>query len=348
MYKQLKLCSFRKVLPRCIASLVLAGILFAVTGFGVFALIGGPRDISSVPSGEMDGSFVSFDINRVVSAFASAGSSSAPSTEYFILDLGDGKYMSLESGSKYFRILENAANQSEDYYMNDSGILNKLGTYSGQVVPLDDELYDFLTDWIDEVGVLITDGTPAAERTLHLSVDFQRVNGMSFTAIWILSAAALALILYAAAEIVMVFTGAYCSSVKKAISASGDTDESAIDADFDSAPVFGHIRVGRRFIWYFKGTSARAVATPDVIWAFKQLDTRLLGRYPNILSVYLTDRSSIELGTHTPEEREQICKVIAGYGHPFVEGYTQQRAQLFAHDFAQFRALAAKASKPNG
>jgi len=346
MYKTLKRQSLKKVLPRCVAALVLAAVLLAVTGFGVFTLLAGARDLDQIPVDQLEGSLVRFDVSRVISAFASAGGST-PSEQYYILDLGDGRYLSVTAGRGALALLDRAADQSEAYYMNGSGILNPLGVYSGQVTAMDEELYDYLTSWLDQVGVLELAGGSAEASALPLTVNFQKLGGMSFTLIRVLSLIALALILYAAAELILVLSGVYCAAVKKAVTAGGD-DGAELEADFAAAPVFGHIRVGRRYVWYCKGARARAIPTTQIIWAFNQLDSRLMGRYPHILSVYLTDRSSVELGTHSPEERDQICRVIAGYGSPFLAGYSQQRAQLFAHDFPQFKALAAKAAKSAG
>ena len=338
MYQKVKLRSLKKILPRSIAALVLAVILLAASGFGVFTLLSKPQALASVPEAELEGAYVSFDLSQVIASFASEGSH----REFYILKLDENKFMSLTASEKYFEKLALAASQSEDYYMNNSGILNKLGTCSGKVTALDEELYAYFTDWVDEVGVLITDESKSVQECcLQLTVELGAVNGRSNTLIWVLSGIALALILYAAAEIVMVLTGVYSRKLKDVV---GEDNMDEVDEEFDTAPVFGHIRVGRTYTWYWKGASPRAVATKDIIWAFNQLDSHLMGKYPHILTVYLTDRSCLELGTHTPEERAEIAGVIAGYGNPFVYGYSQDRAHMFAHNFARFKTLAAKAA----
>ena len=54
----------------------------------------------------------------------------------------------------------------------------------------------------------------------------------------------------------------------------------------------------------------------------------------------MTDRRNDEIQTATEAERDKIAEAIASKGYPFVHGYSQERAHMFAKDFPAFKALA--------
>ena len=68
-----------------------------------------------------------------------------------IVRLDNDIYLSMRADGKSEEKFERATDQSYDYYRNDSGIMNQMGTISGQVTALDDESYQSMSDWITPI-----------------------------------------------------------------------------------------------------------------------------------------------------------------------------------------------------
>ncbi len=324
MIKTLRSQSLRAVLPRIICAVLLCAILLAVTGFGAFKLLAGPKPVSE---SSRPGDYVSFDLSQVIVGYATASVSGSVVRTYYILDLGNGKLGSLCVPKGEEGLLSAALRQSEAYY-NDGTLdtLARMGQAEGHVSALDSSYYDLMVEGLDTVSL---EGEP-----VPVEVTWQRVGTMGKTWTLILSAAALALLLLAAAQLIAVLSGAYQKKALAAAQAVLPLTEA--EEDFKNAQRFDQTYLGDRLIWYQLGAASRCVPTEGVVWGFDRLDSRVLGTRRYTLYLYDRDGNAHDIRTKTEQERPLLAKAVEEKGHPFVYGYSQDRAHRFAADRAGF------------
>ncbi len=328
MYKTLKKMSFRAILPGFIITLICAVIVLAVAAPCLVSLIGG---ISELDESVSDGDIVRFDSMMVVAGFATVSNSGGETVKtYYIIDLG-GKYMAMEASPKYDSVLSNALLQSESYYHTHAiDSLSPMGEISGTVSGMDSETYSFLRQGLDSADL--------EGEIVPYTVTLGNIGYLPRTAFIVLLCVGLIILAAAAAELALAFSGVYQKKARGL--AEGQYSPQEIEADFDDADVFDHVRVGDKLLWYQIGAGTRCAAIGDIIWGFDRIDARMLGSRRYSLYLYTSDGASHDIRTKTEGERRPIADAVAGKGQPFIYGYSQERAGLFARDRAAFKRMA--------
>lgn len=329
MYKTLKRTSFRAILPGFVITLLCAVIALAAAAPCLAALSGRASELdASVTAGKA----VRFDSMMVVAGFASASNASGETVRtYYMIDLGGGKFMAMEASPKYDGALSGALKQSEGYYHTHTiDSLSPMGEISGTAADMDDETYDFLRQGLDSAGL---DG-----EIVPITVVLGKVGYLSDTAFTVILCIGLVMLAAAAAELALAFSGIWQKKARDFAESLYSPEETA--EDFENAEVFDHVHLGDKLLWYQLGPRTQCAAVSELLWGFDRIDGRVLGsrRY----SLYLYDSNGVchDIRTKTEEERRPIADAVAEKGYPFIFGYSQERAGLFARDRAAFRRMA--------
>lgn len=342
MYKTLKRESLKYVLPRIVVCALAAAILLAVCAGGLVHLMVGPVDLKQVDTNQLDGEYVSFDASEVIVAFANltakGDSGSKTIKTYYLLPVGDGSYMAVMDRKEHnANILDRAMEQSHEYYLGDLETLTKLGTLSGTVKPLEDDMVSYMTDCIDNYALPgYEEGRDSARLIVSYQVNLGYVGFLTTTWIAVLGAMAGVAVLLLVVQLVVLFGGVYQKSLRALI---GDRE-----TGFDVAVKVERIRVAD-YIWYTKGPGSRAIATEDVVWGYAMPEPMVVSKYRWPVALYTKDQKLVRLTFMEQKNCQVFLDVVAAQGKPFIQGYTSEYSQMFQQDMERFMREAEQAAK---
>lgn len=328
MYQSLRKLSFKAVMPRFLTALVCAVILICLCAPALLDLVLGARDFNADSSA---GDYVSFEKRYVVGAFAQESSKGTPRSTYYIVDLGGSRFAALKVKVKYVSELSDALTQSESYYHSKTiDELKPMGTAKGTVSAMDPQTRGFLEQGLEKAEL--------EGEIVPITINMGKISFLSPAALAWLGGFGLAFLIWAAIELALVFSGFY---QKNARAAAGSicSDEEA-EADFDAAIVFDHVRVGEKLMWYQMGAKSLCTPVSELLWGFERLDSRVLGSRRYSLELYTRNGECVDIRTRTEAERQPIAAAITSRGNPFIYGYSQDRAALFARDRNAFIRMA--------
>ena len=335
MTDYLKKVSKKRMMPKIIALFAAALLLLIATKFGIFSLILGPTTAGETAAEDLMGKYVSFDASDSIAAYASLGSSGSSKMQYYVLTWGD-KYISISATSEHYNLLEAASEQSQEYYLGDLTELSPLGELKGTVVKLEDDLKDFMISGITGIGIPGADTAEEAEaHVVPYTIKLGYVGWLPQTWCLVFTALALLCIAGAVALLVLLNTGFYH---KNALAVVGG-DKNA-EADFETSTLHDQIRVGKRYIWYFKGPKSYALPTSSVVWGYCEANPMVVSKYQWPMALYTQDKNYHCVHIATKDEINQILSEIAAHKYPFVEGYTSAKNKMFQSDFQAFFELA--------
>lgn len=342
MEKTLRKASLKKVLPRILVCFLLAVVLLALTGLGIFKLMAGPTPLSSVDLADAEGRYVSVDASQALAGFATYSVNDEVTKEYFILDIGNGQYMAISARGDSIDLLESAGDQSEDYYVNATlDSLNSIGTVSGVISALPEELETYLDDAIDSIASYLPDLDGVSDPTgqlLYLSLDIDRIGLFSTSAVVVLSVIALVFLLLAIIQLVLVCSGFYQRKAKAVLdqAISGEEDRKAVEEDFAAATIVEHVRVGKRFTWYQHGARTDVVDNNQILWAYCQIEPLVVSKYRWPMCIWTRDGE--QTGPHLQSQKsvKTILQALEANGCRFLSGYDANRLRSCTSDFDAF------------
>ena len=338
MYQAMKRHSLLAAMPRLILALVLAAVLLGLCLPGVVTLLGGAADLNTLGADARVGDYVSFDMSRLMSGYASLSNSSGKTLEtYYIVHLDGDIYLSMKASGKYESRFERATSQSYDYYRNDSGILNEMGKISGQLVALDEESFTSMSDWITQskLNGFETEGAYTGT-ILALEMELNHAGLLSVTWNWILFVLGLLCLAWFVLELRLALSGRAWRQVTETL---GDDAEAA--QEWAQAEPFGNARIGQTHIWYHNRGRSYVLLVDEVVWVYKQFDSMVLGRYKWPVSIFTSKQDYHELCVAEDSQREQLIQILRDHGGHFVAGYSQDNYDQYVNDFKAFCARAA-------
>lgn len=340
MTDYLKKVSKKRMMPKIIALFAAALLLLIATRFGIFSLILGPTTADKTAAEDLQGKYVSFDASESIAAYASLGSSGSAKMQYYVLTWGD-KYISITATSEHYNLLDAASEQSQEYYLGDLTELSPLGELRGTVVRLEDDLKEFMVSGITGIGIPGADTAEEAEaHVVPYTIKLGYVGWLPQTWCLIFTALALLCIAGAVALLVLLNTGYYLKNVTAVVG----SDKNA-ESDFETSTVHDQVRVGKKYIWYFKGPKSYAVPTASVVWGYCEANPMVVSKYQWPMALFTQDKSYHCVHIATKEEINQILAEIAAHKYPFVEGYTSAKNKMFQNDYQAFFELAKENKK---
>jgi hypothetical protein len=342
MEKTLRRASLKKVLPRILVCFLLFIILLAVTGLGVFKLLAGPTALSQLDAADAQGRYVSVDASQALAAFASYSTDDDVSEEYFILALEDGRFMAISAKGSNIDLLEAAGDQAENFYVNGTlDTMQSMGSISGTVTTLPDELHDYMDQALESMSNYI----PAlqgengySDQVLYVCLKTGRVGWMPSQAVVVLTALALLFLVLGLAQVALVCSGSYQREVHALLKPylRTDDDRAALEADFAAAQTIEHVRVGRLYTWYQVGARSMVLRNDQIVWGYCQIEPLVVSKYRWPMCLWMRDGSC--LTPHLEDQRsvKAILKALADGGSQFLSGYDANRLRRCEANFDDF------------
>ena len=343
MYKILRKESFKRLLPRILACVLVLVILLGLCGGGLVRLAAGPKLLDAVDISDPAGKYVSFDASQVIVAFASLSSKSEGSSKtlktYYLLPVGDEQYIAvLDRKEKNSASLDKAMEQSREYYLGDLTDLTPIGELSGTVKVLEDGMMEYMTDCIDKYQLPgFEEGRDSAHLILPYQVELNRVGLLGEQTVVILGILSLVVLILLIVQLAVLLAGCYQTRVRALM---GEETE-----DISAMTQIERVRVGE-FILYNKGPGSRALKTSDVIWGYAMPEPMVVSKYRWPVALYDLEQHMTRINFMEQKNCEEFLKAIAAQGNPFVKGYTSEYAEKFQQDFGAFQEMAGRTIEP--
>jgi hypothetical protein len=319
--------------------------MLAVSIPGLLKLAIGPKPLAEQNLEELDGTYVSFDASEVIVSFATLSVSSDSKTEtletYYLLPGGDGTYLAvMDTKEEHDELMEQAMDQSHEYYLGDLETLTALGSIQGTATELDEDMIDYMVECIEkyELPGYTEDGdTYALIRPIQINLG--QAGFLRSTYSVVLGVIGLVFLLLTLALLIPALTGAYQKKAASIVLAEHTQEEA--EKLFQDAAQIERIRVGA-YIWYQKGATTHVLKTSELIWGYTMPEPLVVSKYRWPVALYDMQQNQTQICFQDKKDCEKFLEAIAAQGHPFVNGYTTAYAQQFQEDFEGFAAQAAK------
>lgn len=338
MYKILRKESFKQVLPRILACVLVLVILLGLCGGGLIRLAAGPKLLDGMDLTDPAGKYVSFDASQVIVAFASLSSKSDSGSKtlktYYLLPVGEEQYIAvLDRKEKNSASLDKAMEQSREYYLGDLTDLTLIGELCGTVKALEEDMQDYMTDCIDNYELPgYEEGRDSARLILPYQVELDQVGFLSEKMVYILGALAIVVLIVLILQLAVLFAGCYQKRVRKLM---GEEPE-----DIDSMTQIERVRVGE-YILYNQGPGSRALKTEKVIWGYALPEPMVVSKYRWPVALYDITQNMTRINFMEQKHCKEFLNAVAAQGYPFIKGYTSEYAEKFQSDFEVFLREAA-------
>ena len=347
MKKKIRGVYLAKILPAAAAMLVLAAILFAVTGFGAFKAFGEPVQMKTLAADELKGKWAYVRISDILGDFAASAKSRAADgsvveykERYCVLLTDSGDYVGVcIRGKSELIAAEQYVSALEAYTTEELSQFN-MGSVTGTVGKLGDDLYSILCDWVEQESGAEHDEQFYKEHVLPIVLENGHLGTMPAILTWILSIIAVLLVAAALVFIIAAFTGYWEKPMRSLITSEG---ADAANAMFDAGEDFGpKLRVGKDRIFVSGKLVTDVVKTEDVIWTYGR--SRRLDAGGTVWSLIIKTTGGEEYSAQTGDAGsvQAATDKIVSFGGPVVTGFDKDKQRLYERDLTGFIGRAKK------
>ena len=234
----------KKAWTRLIAALLAAVVLLAVSGFGVFKMLGKPKSLmpddmsmlyaegsaeEGAPAGVQLGDYVQHEVNLIMKNFAEGYRGDTVRERYGVVPV-NGKLVAFRFPQRWLESEQAIVDATQELLNGTAQYIDKYIVVRGTVQPMPEsvsgELYSWFADnqeWMQQAG-LITSEQDAAASLADYMVSVDSVGKLPIGAVIGLTAAAGLCILYALYELIRILLKGY--AVKQTEEAPEDAAES--------------------------------------------------------------------------------------------------------------------------
>lgn len=354
MLETLKKRSRSSNLIRAIVSIIVAVALFAFTKFALFDVITGPAklDITADPA-TYEGKYVSIDAEFFLNDYVEhttttkkkyGGSTTRVDGHSYLAFQTVDDYENQMSTWYFYSVYMDKDEQSSMYTLIDQAwacLEDEEGTTAppepltvkGTWTKMDSQMERYYRESLAELGV--TEGE--YDIFYFYNLDTSKLGGQDIIFFWVLSAIAVAALLYCVLCVLGLFNHSYIKEINKYLQKDTSASMAAIEQDFNSAHVIGKdLWIGRKWTIYMTGASANILSNKDLIWGYyfqrtgrnSVSEMRLFSKDKKASHISLSEKSTMEALKYYAAEQPQM-----------VVGYTSELDKMYSKDFGSFLNL---------
>ena len=229
----------RKAVTRLVAALLAAVVLLAVSGFGIFKMLGTPKNLmadslsmpaaegsaEAEPSGAQVGDFVQHEVNLILKNFAEGTRGGTVRERYAVVPV-QGKLVAFRFPQRWLESEQAVVDATQDLLNGVGQYIDKYIVVRGTVQALPEavsgELYSWFADnqeWMQQGGLISSEQDAAASLADYM-VSVDTVGKLPFGAVIGLTAAAGLCLLYALYELIRILAKGYAVKQTEAEAAS--------------------------------------------------------------------------------------------------------------------------------
>ena len=349
MLKALKMKSLKKNLTKILIALALTVGLLWGTGFGAFKAIGGPKDLYSLSADELEGQYVTAEIDFIYGCYCyteSEDSSTHRRTtteKEYMIDTEDA-FLGMALSSSDYKEADKIVDDSIDYSWGDISALTRSITVTGTIQKMDDESTEFFYKVADELFGYNDLDPEYQAYFVPVILKNNYLGWMPEGLTWTMTVGAACSFLYMLWILIAVLTGAYQKSIK-AYCKNSESPEIAMEEleQFyqDTEPVSG-VRVGKWILFESKGKDI-LLDTNNAVWAYMHTVNHTTNGIPTgkTFGVILRtrDRKKYEISMKNEAAAREVLDTIARDMPRTVLGYTPKMERFFNQRFQDFLRL---------
>lgn len=234
----------KKAWTRLIAALIAAVVLLAVSGFGVFKMLGTPKSLTAdslsmlavegsaeeeAPAGAQIGDFVQHEVNLILKNFAEGYRGDTVRERYAVVPV-QGKLVTFRFPQRWLESEQAIVDATQELLNGTAQYIDKYIVVRGTVQTLPEdvsgELYSWFADnqeWMQQAGLISAEQDAAASLADYM-VSVDTAGKLPFSAIVALTVAAGLCLLYALYELIRILAGGYAVKQVEA-EASAESEE---------------------------------------------------------------------------------------------------------------------------
>lgn len=367
MFRSIRKRYLRFLLPAVLLLLLLAFLLFWISGFGILTLRQEPVELSQLSPERVEGSYATVEVEELDVTFGFFGYEDPATGEvtveerYCVYPM-EGKYLIILAPGEYVSQLEMKDDAAELIASGEVGSVMELdyGSFTGTVdTKPEKKVVEILKNWIVEHHISeskLTDRFTEADLSgyegaaegdysayledviLPVQLKVGHVGRMSFSTVRQLTAAAALLALLALLLLASIFAGLWERPLRSALRLHGKEN---LSGDFVKTDPFGRkLRVGNAYLWLFGPLFTRIVPTADVIWAYARSKRLEGGKLSWSLVLKTVDDREYAVRLGDSALVQSAITAIQAKGHPLVLGFDKEKQKLYQKDLNAFRARA--------
>lgn len=343
--------SMRKLKGQTLVRLILPIVLLAffgavfLAGSNLFAEEPIPRYLYDVPRDELEGAYVTVDVEWIYGCYAYTeqtrdGQSTGKVTEKeYVIDANEEDYMALILSGSLMDQADALLEECDDYY---NGLTNEITQgfpVTGYVKAMPSDSLSLYREAWDYYSM------SQAERDIHLPLYLSPADYSVQILPLLLGFACFAAI---AVLLVLAFTGWYQRQVKEKLDQlfGGSTEQAdALLGSLLNASAEGNVRISGGCLLVRSGASHFLYDGNDLLWAYQQVTRqKLYGIIPigKTFSLMLKLTGGREKAVPMKEEKvQQLLEAIARQFPGCAVGYSDQLAAMYRTDPASLRQVAA-------
>lgn len=347
MLEQLK----RKTMPGKLALaavwLVLSVVLAAYIWPSLYLLIRGPQDLYSLTTDQLDGAYVSADIQVVydwyaetVQQYGSDPDTTTLSREYLV-PTADGYILGVQVPAS---MIPTAESVMEDTYV---WLTDPNYTWNGEVLPvcgtvevMDDETQDLYYSLLTDSYGLTSEEDLAPFQPLLLI--HGQVGALKQDTLLMFGVADIVLLVIGVVRLVFALTGHYQKPIVRYCNAQPDPESlrETLDRFYEETPLENRLRCSRDWILYEDGARSWLLNTRDIAWVYGATVTHRTNgiRTGQTHSVRVCSLSESrrhrrhEIRVNNPEQSREVIEQIARWVPQAVYGYEPAWDHLYEKD----------------
>lgn len=346
MLEQLK----RKTMPGKLALaavwLVLGGVLFAYLLPSLLLLIRGPQDFYALTTDQLEGSYVSADIEVVYDWYAETvqqhGSDPDTTTlsREYLVPTSDGNVLGVQVPASMIPTAESVMEDTylwltdPDYVWNGE-VLSVEGTVQAMDQETQDLFYEALVD-----GYGLTEEELGSFRPLLLI--HGDIGTLSRGELMVLGLADLAMLAAGVVLVVFALTGHYQKPIRRYCAAQPDPESlrEALDRFYEDTPAENRLRCSRDWVLYEDGGRSWLLSTRDIAWVYGATVTHRTngirtGQTHSVKVCSLSEPRRLRRHTvrvRNPEQTRAVIDQIARWVPQAVYGYEPAWDHLYDKD----------------
>ncbi|NCB99326.1 MAG: hypothetical protein EOM34_01445 [Clostridia bacterium] len=336
--------SLRRVLLPSILFIALALVIFFAFGCQNLIKTFSPQKLADLDPEKMEGAYVEDDIYYFYTPYLeeeqyknNRPTGRITGTQY-IVDFDDIYYMGLFVHSTDMDEAEAMLEASTAYYY---------GEIAAEDLPIMHVKGTMTAMSSEELGYYMDSATESPETKdvmLPYYLDVNRIGGSTASALWILSAISLVLILIAIFLFIKAITGGYQKKLKAKLETLGGLEVAGerLDRFYDATEPVSGVRMNQDFVLFDKGAEPVLLQPQELIWAYQStIQHRIYGIIPSGKSHAVVFRT-IDGKMYTLNMKEDAAQTLLEALHQrmpgLIIGYTPELQQLYKENRNAFAA----------
>lgn len=337
MFAKAKKKSIIRAAIWAVCLVVLAVVLLAVTGFGIFQFMAGPKDIHDLDAEDMVGQYVEADLNWLVGDYARTTRNGTTISREYVFETDNMVWLGVVCKGNDIKKANALTDDTIAYIEGETNRITKNFTVTGTVKEMDDESKRFFKEALagSELEGTVT--------SYYLQIGY--IGNVDGVLMWLLTGISGACVLIAIFMLISAAMGrqqkhllAYCNKTE-----NPEATKERLEQFWQNTPEIGELRMNEEWMMYTINGKQYLLETPHIIWAYQSTTQHRTNGIKTGKSYALTlwddkGKTMIQLGASEKSVQEMLAYIEEHIPH-IVLGYNQELAQLYRADKERFKQL---------